>query len=351
MDFERQALFFFSAIGAFNGLFLSAYFAFFIKNKKTSNYFLAALLFVVSVRVTKSVFLTFYPGTSSFFIQVGLTACLLIGPFLFLYVDALNEGRTTSSKRWLIHVIPVIILMVVLYIYFPYWEHKYLWQRRSSGYMGWALFIQWFAYIVAAFVKAKESFKKLFSPSQKVSTSELWMINMILGVSVIWTAYFTVNYTSYIVGALSFSFTFYVSALIWFFKRRNNTVFFNSQEKYAKKKILNDEADSFQVKLSELFKERELYKNSELKISDVANELGVSTHYLSQYLNDNMGTSFSNYINRYRVHAAEKMLKTNDTLTLEAIGSECGFKSNSTFYAAFKKHNGLTPARYKKQAG
>ena len=70
MRVEESLLFFFSAIGAFNGFFLSAYFAFFVKHKSAANYFLSALLLMVSIRVTKSVFLVFYPDISSLFVQL-----------------------------------------------------------------------------------------------------------------------------------------------------------------------------------------------------------------------------------------------------------------------------------------
>ncbi|GMN10664.1 hypothetical protein MTsPCn9_23610 [Croceitalea sp. MTPC9] len=97
--------------------------------------------------------------------------------------------------------------------------------------------------------------------------------------------------------------------------------------------------------------DKELYKNPDLKLSDVAKEINISPHFLSQFLNDNLGKGFSLFLNEYRIEAAEKMLWSNQHLTLEAIGQECGFKSNSTFYSAFKKIKGLTPAKFKRQLG
>jgi len=58
--------------------------------------------------------------------------------------------------------------------------------------------------------------------------------------------------------------------------------------------------------------------------------------------------SFSNYINTHRVKTATQLIQTNTLLTLEAIGNECGFKSNSSFYIAFKKNQGMTPSQFKK---
>ncbi len=348
MDFEDQILFFFSALGAFNGFFLSLYFAFFVKHKSKANYFLSALLFVVSVRVMKSVFLIYDPSISNLFIQVGLSACALIGPFLYLYVQTSVNEKKTAKWTWLIHVLPVIIIMIFIGYYYPYKQHRYLWQRSKLGYFGWTLFAQWFLYVLVSGIKAKGNFRKLLSKEKKADDLDIWLTTVVIGVGVIWLAYFTNGYTSYIVGALSFSFVFYLMLLLWVFKRRKAPAFFEKQVKYANKKITPKEAASMAAQLQQFFQEKELYKDPDLKLSEVADAIGVAPAYLSQYLNDNLQKSFSTFINAYRVDAAEKMLQANEILTLAAIGNECGFKSNSSFYSAFKKFKGITPGQFKK---
>lgn len=340
-------LFFFSALGAFNGLFLSFYFGFFVKKKTKSTYFLAALLFVLSVRVTKSTFMTFVPGISSAFIQVGLSACLLIGPFLYLYIKSVTKKGQSPKWRWLIHVLPVIVVMTILGYYFPYREHRYLWQRQADGYMAWVLFSQWLAYIVLAARMTRHSFKQVFSKSQQASNLDIWLVNIIIGMGVVWLAYFTNGYTSYIVGAISFSFSFYVTLLIWVFRRRKSHLFFEGGGKYGGNKVSPNIPSDLTANLEQLFKERGLHKNSDLKLQDVAKALQVKPYILSQFLNNVLGKSFSTLINEYRVASAEEMIRTDNLLTLEAIGQECGFKSNSSFYTAFKKIQGQTPAKFK----
>lgn len=348
MDFEDQILFFFSALGAFNGFFLSLYFAFFVRHKSRANYFLSALLFVVSVRVMKSVFLIYDPSISNLFIQVGLSACALIGPFLYLYVKTSVEHKEEPKWAWLIHVLPVVVLMIFIGYFYPYKEHRYLWQRSKVGYFGWTLFAQWFLYVLVSAIKAKGNFRKLFSKDKRANDLDTWLTTVVIGVGVIWLAYFTNGYTSYIVGALSFSFVFYLMLLLWVFKRRKAPAFFEKQVKYANKKISPEEASIIAAQLQQFFQAQEPYKNPDLKLSEVAEAIGVAPAYLSQYLNDNLQKSFSTFINAYRVDAAEKMLQANKILTLAAIGNECGFKSNSSFYSAFKKFKGITPGQFKK---
>lgn len=348
MNFETQILFFFSTLGAFNGLFLSAYFAFFVKSKNRSTYFLAALLFVVSLRVTKSVFLTFYHDISDSFIQVGLSACMLIGPFLYLYISEATIEKRSHRLTWLLHVLPVIFGMSVIGYYFPYKEYRYLWQRSSDGYLCWILFGQWFLYILFSMLLLIEPLSKLFPKNGKLSDKEIWLTTIVGGILFVWIGYFAGTYTSYIVGALSFSFVLYLSILLWVLKRRKTNLFFEAQEKYGNKPIDKTEAQLLLNRLNEVMKDKAIFKNPDIKLKDLADELNVSTHRLSQFLNDNLEKPFAQYINEMRTEEAKKLLLENDRFTLEAIGYEAGFSSRSTFYATFKKMTGKTPAEFQK---
>ena len=93
--------------------------------------------------------------------------------------------------------------------------------------------------------------------------------------------------------------------------------------------------------------QEELFRNANLKSSDLAKKIHITTHQLSQLLNDNLGKNFSVFINEYRINAAKSMLNNNSKLTLEAIGYECGFNSKSTFFTTFKKFVGTTPSQFK----
>lgn len=349
MEFEQQILFFFSALGAFNGLFLSLYFGFLIKNRNRSTYFLAALLFVISLRVTKSVFLTFYPETSSTFVSIGLTACFLIGPFTYLYARIASHPEKTGKWHWLFHVVPILVFMVFISIKYPYSENKELWWRSPPRIFGMLLFSLWTLYMIAAFYQIGGSFKRVIRKTEETQPFDYWVITIIAGSFIIWFAYNTSTYTSYRVGALSFSFTFYVTFFYWFFRRRKSALsFLNAPIKYSNRKIHSEKASEIAENLTQLFVAEKDYLDPNVKLSDVASKLSLKTHELSQYMNDNLGLSFTNYVNGHRIEAAAELIKTNNILTLEAIGQECGFKSNSSFYAAFKKVKGVTPAQFKK---
>ncbi len=82
-------------------------------------------------------------------------------------------------------------------------------------------------------------------------------------------------------------------------------------------------------------------------MSDLSNELGIPSHQLSAFINQEYGKNFNELINNYRVEYLEILVKSStnyQNYTLEALGQLAGFKSRASFYAAVKKKTSLTPA-------
>jgi AraC-like DNA-binding protein len=100
--------------------------------------------------------------------------------------------------------------------------------------------------------------------------------------------------------------------------------------------------------LQKLLKEKQIYKNPDLHLSDVALMLGTNRSYLSRVVNDEMHTSFCDLINDYRVRHAKALLeKADEEIPLEEIASMSGFNGTSSFYRIFKEKTGLTPGKYR----
>ncbi|MTI31187.1 helix-turn-helix domain-containing protein [Xanthovirga aplysinae] len=104
-------------------------------------------------------------------------------------------------------------------------------------------------------------------------------------------------------------------------------------------------------KLIVLLEKEKIHHNPNLSRDKVAEELGISSGYLSQVIKKNASLSFSDYINSYRVKDIKKMIKdpSFDKYSLLSIGLECGFNSKTSFYTNFKKETGLTPREFKEQ--
>ena len=93
------------------------------------------------------------------------------------------------------------------------------------------------------------------------------------------------------------------------------------------------------------------YLDGELTATKLAEDLKISRHELSAILNDDLGLSFYDLINGYRIEEFKKRVHDPDYahLTLLAIAYDSGFNSKTTFNTIFKKYEGLTPSQYKKQ--
>lgn len=209
------------------------------------------------------------------------------------------------------------------------------------------IYYVWFAYSLLATYTLWPTLKKIASKKDKLSSIELWMVSILIGNLAIWAAYKFAGLTSYILGALLFSFVMYLLLLLFLFNRRKVSVLYKKQEKYKDKKILDIEAEALLTKLRQAMEEGNYFTNPNLKLPDVAKKMKVLPHTLSQLLNDNVGVGFPQFLNEYRIEEAKRKLHENNDLTLESIGYDCGFNSKSTFYSTFKKMTGTTPAKYK----
>nr|WP_299486275.1 helix-turn-helix domain-containing protein [uncultured Allomuricauda sp.] len=343
MQLDQNLLFFFSALGAFNGLCLGFYFLLIAKPKHIASKFLGIMLLMLSVRTGKSVVFYFNPDLAFEFLQFGLTACFFIGPFLYFYVKSMVEQSGRINIIWKYHIAILLPFILILGYAYPFEQNIHLWRP----YVIYGIYLQWFIYTVASgWIMRKLLYKALTQP-KKITSRNIWLLSVFFGNLIIWAAYFFTNITYYIVGALTFSFLFYLLALLLFLGKKKNQNLFIPEQKYNLKKIDSTEASPMLERLRTLMDTEAPYTDPNLKSSDVAKAIKISVHQLSQLLNDNLNKSFPLFVNEYRIDKACKTLRLKNNLTLEAIGYECGFNSKSTFFTTFKKIKGVTPSQYK----
>ncbi len=80
---------------------------------------------------------------------------------------------------------------------------------------------------------------------------------------------------------------------------------------------------------------------------------GSNQKYVSQVFNEDYGKSFTQLLNERRINVARQRLMDSANyghLTIEAIVSDLGFKSRSTFSKTFKRLTGLTPSEFQRIA-
>lgn len=87
----------------------------------------------------------------------------------------------------------------------------------------------------------------------------------------------------------------------------------------------------------------------DLTIVDVAEAVNIHPKRISRSINSLLKVNFNNYINSFRVEYAKELFNSDaaKNLSIEGIGIESGFRSKTTFYSAFDKIEGTTPAKYR----
>jgi AraC-like DNA-binding protein len=350
MDTSKELLFFFSALGAFNGIILGVYFFFFTRKKYLTNYFLGALLFALSIRIGKSVFVYFDPALPKMYLQFGLTACFFIGPCLYYFLKSAVEEVSIMPKSWKLTFLFLTVLIVSVGIAFPYQHYPKLW----GFYLIRIIYLQWFVYIIFSGFVIKGILQKITSKKHKTTPSEFWFGMLFLGNFLLFVFYFLAIMrapaATYISGAMVFSFILYLIISILLYRKRTDDLFLLNAPKNAGKKIDAAEAKIFTQKLEKVMNEKTLYKNPNLTLQDLSKEINISSHQLSQLLNNNLNKNFTSFVNEFRIKEACEIMAQNDKLTLESIGYDVGFNSKSTFFSAFKKQTGTTPLNYQNQA-
>jgi AraC-like DNA-binding protein len=151
----------------------------------------------------------------------------------------------------------------------------------------------------------------------------------------------------------SFAFSFYGNRQAQIFARKTAAMEPEEEDtansiKYAKSGLSAEDLRKFVIAINALMDNKKLYLNPELSLAEVADELRIPKHHLTQALNTELGKNFYAYINELRVRKFMEMVvdaRFRD-YTFLAIAFECGFNSKSTFNSVFKRITGFTPSEY-----
>ena len=346
MNIGQQILFLFSALGACNGVLLAIYLFINKKHRSVAAVMLGILLLALSIRVGKSVFLYFNPKLAKIYLQIGLTGCFMIGPSVYFFLKSAMTKMTKIPAAWKWTWGLLLGPMLVINFVYPYESNYWLWNKVIV----YVIYAQWGAFVLASGYLLRHVLKTFVSNAPALTSVEKFCLLVYFGNCLIFLAYQLswVRWLNvlYITGPICFSFMLYLTVGFILY---GTTLENEPTGKPERKKIAEGSAQLWTEKLQRAVQENGLYKNPNLKLNDLARQINISGHQLSQLLNDNLGKSFSTFINEYRINEACKLIASSRHLTFEAIGYDVGYNSKSTFYAAFRKIKGTTPALYKEQ--
>jgi AraC-like DNA-binding protein len=377
-------------LGAGQGLFLALLLASKRVNS-TANRLLAVSMVAFAMFILEGVYydrgiMIQYPQ----FIGVSVPLVYLFGPILYLYTEVVSHGGHTFKPRWLLHFIPVTLVTLWLmpfYLQSGAEKLAFLHRMDAAGPPRDVVVIQLlqyphgFFYVALTFLVLRRHGARLRANYSAIEHINLtWLRNLLIGTAGVWavaTGLEVVEATGLPMAPWEHRLTpLALSVLVYaigymglqqpeiFRHEPGHQPSANSPQPapihqepeassplsgYEKSGLTETEAAARLQQLRALMDEKHPYRRSQLTLQELADEMGMSTHNLSQVINTQAGKSFYDFINGYRAEEAMRRLRDpkSANLTILAIAEESGFNSKATFNAFFKRHAGLTPSEYR----
>lgn len=159
-------------------------------------------------------------------------------------------------------------------------------------------------------------------------------------------------YADYIIEALYMTISLVVWMFISYYIYKHESVL----EKLSDSQHIDMQDDTATItkdshignRITVLFEKEKVYLNPNLKVSDIAAAIGTNRTYISAYFNKETQCTFYDYVNRYRIEYACKLLENSDEKILQ-IAELSGFNSSQAFIRVFIKIKGISPNKYRKE--
>ena len=101
--------------------------------------------------------------------------------------------------------------------------------------------------------------------------------------------------------------------------------------------------------LENLMKDKKLYKDMNLTLSDLARHTRIPRTALSLLINKHYKKNFYDFINRLRIDEVKRQIESSPTeINILQSALNSGFKSKTTFNACFKRYENMTPSEFRK---
>lgn len=125
----------------------------------------------------------------------------------------------------------------------------------------------------------------------------------------------------------------------------------DAEKKYVNSPLTDEKKHVLFQNLEHCMTDQGIYRDKLLTKEKVADLLGTNRTYLSQVINEQTGQTFTQYVNRYRLDEAIRLLGDPQAdITLKGIASDVGFSSMTTFYKVFQTNVGMSPKEYREKA-
>ncbi len=293
----------------------------------------------------------------------------LYGPIIYIYVQGVIFKDFNWSPIIVLHLIPYVLLTLILLYYsnqIPVFSEEFIhsdlpWQFYAIGTIMYVHFFVYLGLSYKALRKYRLVIRNTYSQIDKINLDWLsFALNTFALISLLSLINNFIslanNMTVYIITLillLIFIFYFIIKVIL---KALQQPEIFagiskNETAKYRGSSLTQDQVEVYRNRLLDLFHSKKPFLNPRVSITDLSDELSISTKHLSQVINQSFNKSFFDFINSYRIREAQQILRESSDikLTVLEVMYEVGFNSKSSFNTAFKKETGHTPTEFRKK--
>lgn len=295
-----------------------------------------------------------------------VSALILKGPALYLYVAALTQHSFQWRPRHLWHLTPVVVGLVWLAIFgldsldlnFRAIESTDL-SRMLVDYLWHFVKIVPFLYGIAAVFLMKKYRTRLKDQYSDFSTTEPGWLNVLtIGFVVSWTLSGIVHIIAQMASPeVSDSFgiadnyvTFILINALFTYSLVYAHKLLTTKPEPVKDKYDEKLTESAIEKVHQGMEGQKLYLKHNLNIEEFSKRIDLPVKEVSAVINKHYGTNFFEFMNTYRVEEAKRILsdpKHADMTVLDVL-LQSGFNSKSAFHRFFNRLVGISPTEFRK---
>ena len=301
--------------------------------------------------------------------------CFMFAPaFYFTILYFITPNRSWKIKDYF-HLFTLAILYILFFIYIVLYQNSFFKEQSANfifkllqgNFLDLLLCVQVVYYCTLSWIKLKKHEKNILLFSSNIEKVDLRWLKYIMVCFIIMAFFFISNLlynipdhyfiiinAFYLVGFFIIAYFSMKQEEIYPFTKDQkdeiiDIVITDILEKQPKKLIEDGKLEELKNTLLEIMETRKPFLDCELSLVKLASMLDISSHQLSHLINTGFDENFYQFINRYRIEEAKKLIldEKMSHLSFQGIAFEVGFNSKSVFNTTFKKCTGLTPSDYK----
>ncbi len=312
--------------------------------------------------------------SSGLFYFMSVAGFFLLAPVLYLYVRSLCARDFRLQRRHLAHLIPFLLVMLLIMGTVLIWDHAdeehplalALALQAHFWKVFWTLnLIQILIYLLAMVRSIRAYQAELRETHSAIERIDLrWLMSLLTLAALHWLfivsramlGILNVDAPSLMAALNLFSITIFLvfttALVVKGIGHLKMIPGLGARPRHAESRMNADDLRSCVERLDRLMTTHHPYLQPALTIDQLAARLGSPAHVISRVINSAYRQNFFNYINQHRIEAAKAQLRDPDcnSKTMLQILHEVGFNSKSAFNEAFKRHAGMTPSAFRRQA-